>query len=80
MSQAILRLPEVLHQRGLSRSTHYEDIKKGLYTKPVEIGKRARGWPEYEVIALNAARIAGKGDDEIRFLVKRLLADRESAA
>ncbi len=80
MSQAILRLPEVLRQRGLSRSTHYDDIKKGLYTKPVKIRERARGWPEYEVIALNAARIAGKGDDEIRFLVKRLLADRESAA
>lgn len=80
MSHAILRLPTVLQQRGRSRSTHYVDIKDGLFTKPVPIGGRSVGWPEYEVDAINAARIAGKSDDEIRSLVIRLTADRTSAA
>jgi prophage regulatory protein len=34
------------------------------------------GWPDYEVRALNAARIAGKTGDEIRELVDRLHAKR----
>jgi prophage regulatory protein len=37
------------------------------------------GWPEYEVEALNAARIAGKTGEEIRRLVKKLEAARHSA-
>jgi arylsulfatase A-like enzyme len=37
------------------------------------------GWPEHEVDALNAARIAGQSDDEIRDFVTRLEAARKSA-
>jgi len=80
MSHTILRLPTVLHIRGRSRSTHYEDIKEGLFTRPVAIGARAVGWPQHEVEALNAARIAGKNADEIRSLVILLQADRNSVA
>ena len=78
MSHTILRLPAVLKRRGRSRSSHYADISAGLYVKPVQIGARAVGTPEYEVHALNAARIAGKTDDEIRSLVLRLEAARKS--
>jgi len=76
----ILRLPEVLAMRGLSRSTHYLQIQDGLFTKPVSLGFRAVGWPGYEVAALNAARIAGKSDTEIRALVCELEALRNSSA
>ncbi len=38
------------------------------------------GWPSGEVAALNAARIAGKTDEEIRTLVVKLEAARKSAA
>ncbi len=75
----ILRLPAVLQKRGKSRSAHYLDMKNGLFTKPVSIGSRAIGWPEHEVDALNAARIAGKSDDEIRSLVSRLERARKTA-
>ena len=34
------------------------------------------GWPDYEVEAVNAARIAGKTDDEIRVLVEYLQGQR----
>ena len=80
MSNIILRLPAVLKQRGRSRSAHYLDIQNELFTKPVAIGSRAVGWPDTEVLALNAARIAGKTDDEIRTLVKKLEADRKALA
>jgi prophage regulatory protein len=80
MLQTILRLPAVLHERGRSRSSHYLDIQNQLYTKPVLIGIRSVGWPSYEVAALNAARIAGKTDDEIRALVTKLEMARKAAA
>ena len=78
MSNAILRLPEVLRLRGRSRSTHYQDVQRGLFTHPVAIGDRAVGWPEHEVTALNAARIAGKGDAEVRALVTSLETARKA--
>lgn len=80
MLQTILRLPSVLRERGRSRSSHYLDIQNQLYTKPVLIGLRSVGWPSSEVAALNAARIAGRTDDEIRALVVKLEAARKAAA
>lgn len=76
----ILRLPAVLKLRGRSRSSHYADIKAGLFVKPVLIGLRATGTPDIEVDALNAARIAGKSDEEIRALVVKLEAARKASA
>lgn len=72
MTNPILRLPSVKISSGLSRSTVYLRISQGLWSKPVSLGGRAVGWPANEVSALNAARIAGKSDDEIRDLVKQL--------
>ena len=54
-------------------------ISQGLWTKPVSLGARAVGWPSDEVEAINAARIAGNTDDEIRVLVKELEAARKIA-
>jgi prophage regulatory protein len=51
-----------------------------LFTSPVQIGARAVGWPDSELEALNAARIAGKTDDEIRALVVKLEAARKTAS
>lgn len=80
MTNSILRPPRVVAIRGKCRSSHYADIQAGLFTRPVKIGPRASGWPESEVAALQAARIAGKTDDEIRALVKSLEAQRKAAA
>lgn len=80
MSQKILRLPAVKSESGLSRSTIYLRISQGLWTKPISLGARAVGWPSSEVAAINAARIAGKTDKEIRALVVKLEAARKSAA
>jgi prophage regulatory protein len=80
MTIKILRLHAVLEQRGRSRSSHYADIKAGLFIEPVLIGLRAVGWPDNEVDTLNAARISGMPDEEIRKLVIKLDAARKTAA
>lgn len=76
----LLRLPAVLKARGRSRSSHYTDIKHGLFTRQVNLGVHCVGWPEHEVIALNEARIAGMADREIRALVQHLEARRKGGA
>lgn len=79
MLQTILRLPTVRAQTGYSRSTIYLRITQGLWPRQVRLGARAVGWPAAEVEALNAARIAGKSDEQIRTLVLRLEAARGAA-
>lgn len=80
MLHTLLRLPAVKAQSGYSRSTIYLRMSQGLWTKPVSLGARAVAWPADDVAALNAARIAGKTDDQIRTLVLKLEAARLSAA
>lgn len=80
MTNTIFRLPAVRIQSGLSRSTIYLRIAQSLWTKPISLGARAVGWPSSEIDALNAARIAGKSDQEIRELVMKLEAARKDAA
>lgn len=80
MVTTILRLKAVLRERARSRSAHYLDIQQGLFTHPVQIGLRAVGWPASEVAAINAARIAGKSEVEIRELVAKLEAVRKAAS
>lgn len=72
MSQTILRLPAVQARSGLSRSTIYQRISQGLWTRQVKLGMRSVGWPAHEVDALNLARMAGKPDSAIRVLVATL--------
>ena len=79
MVPTILRLPAVKSESGYSRSTIYLRIAQGLWTKQVSLGPRCVGWPANEVAALNAARIAGSTDDEIRALVATLEAARKAA-
>lgn len=76
---AILRRKQVEARTGLSRSTIYQQMADGFFTRAVRIGTRAVGWPLNEVEELYAARIAGKSDDEIRALVRKLEAARKSA-
>jgi prophage regulatory protein len=70
---------DVKARSGLSRTLHYRHVKQGLMPKPVKLSDRAVGWPASEIEAINAARIAGKSDEEIRALVKRLEAARVAA-
>ena len=70
---SILRMPMVKVETGhRSHASIYNAIKAGTFTKPVQIGQRSVGWPSDEVQAINAARIAGKSDADIRELVNKL--------
>ena len=74
---AILRMNSVKTETGhRSHASIYTAIKAGLFTKAVPIGERSVGWPDYEVMAINRARIAGQSEAEIRDLVSRLHAKR----
>ena len=77
MTHTILRISAAKTQSGYSRSTIYLRIAQGLWTKPVSLGPRAVGWPAHEVDALNAARISGKSDTQIRELVEALHTKRK---
>jgi prophage regulatory protein len=80
MTHTILRIPATKAQSGYSRSTIYLRISQGLWTKQISLGPRCIGWPANEVSALNAARISGKSDAEIRALVVELEAARTSVS
>ncbi len=74
---AILRMQAVKAETGhKSHASIYTAIREGLFTKAVPIGERSVGWPDYEVAAINRARIAGQSETEIKELVKRLHAKR----
>lgn len=78
---SILRMPAVKLETGHSfHASIYTAIKAGLFTQPVQIGQRSVGWPDTEVLAINAARIAGKSETEIRELVNQLHAMRNEPA
>lgn len=74
---AIVRLPAVKAKTGWrSHASIYNAVNAGLFTEPVKIGVRSVGWPDNEVEALCAARIAGLSDDQIRGLVNTLHSKR----
>ena len=53
-----LRLPTLMEQTGLSRSTIYRLMKNNKFPKPVNLGARSVGWINEEVKQWAAERIA----------------------
>jgi len=80
VSDPILRLPAVRSQAGIARTTLYDRIARGTWTRGVKLGPRSVGWPKSEVEAIVAAHVAGWDDDRIRALVGRLHDARITAA
>jgi prophage regulatory protein len=74
----LLKLPQVKDRTGYKDTTVYGQAKAGLFPPPVKLTPRSSGWPEHEVSAVIAARIAGKTDAEIKVLVTSLVAARAS--
>lgn len=74
----ILRIEAVKTATGhKSHASIYNAIKDGLFTKPVAIGARAVGWPDYEVNVICQARIAGWSNERISLLINDLHLKRE---
>jgi len=72
----LVRIRGVLARTGWGRSTLYNRINEGLFSKPIKVGARASAWPQTHIEVLNAARIEGKSNDEIRALVDEIEAAR----
>jgi prophage regulatory protein len=68
---------EVIFARSRSRSSHYLDVQKGLWTPPIKIGERSSGYPDDEVAILMEAYRRGKSLDQIRTLVVDLISTRQ---
>lgn len=58
--EALLRKREVLKLTGLSNSSFYAYIKKGLIKPGVPIGPRLKGWPASEIQAYIQSCIAAR--------------------
>ncbi|KJG58540.1 hypothetical protein UA38_06545 [Photobacterium kishitanii] len=74
----LIRLKEVLNFTAISSSTHYLHIQQGLMVKPISLGANSSAYPLYEIEAINAARISGKNDEEIKLLVSELMNNRSN--
>ena len=77
MQESFIRLKKVEDRTGLKKSMVYDLMSRGEFPKSIKIGERAVAWIESEVDAINASRMAEKSADEIRELVKNLMAKRQ---
>jgi len=67
---AMLKISAVKAETGhLSHTSIYSAIDKGLFPRPVYIGKRSVAWPDSEVKAICVARIGGASEEQIRKLI-----------
>ena len=61
----IWRLPEVLRQTGLSRSTIYEMISRGEFPRQVKLGRRAVGWIANDVDEWIHSKVDSQSSDTL---------------
>ncbi len=74
------RLPATIDQSGLSRSTIYDLVQRGLFPPPIKAGPKLALWVRSEISAWCAAQIAGKSEGEIKALIVSLVEARKVAA
>ena len=79
LSRRLLPLRNALEGAGVPLSVGYEQIRRQVFPTPIKDGRRSLV-PSDEVEAVIAARIAGRTEPEIRALVQRLLALRQTGA
>lgn len=63
----------------MPKSTLYDAIRRGVWPPPIRLGANSVAWLDHESQAVLAARVAGNSDDQIRGLVKELVAARSEA-
>ena len=55
----LIRLPEVMHRVGLSRSTIYQYIEEGRFPAQVRLGRRCVAWNYEEIDSWIEEKLAG---------------------
>ena len=71
--------PNVLDLIGFKETSAHSQVKVGTLPPPIRYGKQAKRFISSEIKAVVAARVAGASEDEIKALVKRLVAARKSS-
>lgn len=71
---------EIMRRRASSRSTLYRDLAAGLLPPLIRLGPGRVGLPENELDRIDRALIAGASDDEVRALVREIVAQRQQVA
>lgn len=61
----IWRLPQVLQQTGLSRSTIYEMIGRGEFPRQVQLSRRAVGWIADDVVEWIRSKVDSTAADSL---------------
>lgn len=56
----IMRLPEVMHLSGYSRSSIYNSMAEGSFPQAKKLGPRAVGWDSHEIQAWIDERLNGE--------------------
>jgi len=77
MNLHIIKLPTLLKNHCISRSTAFTQIKEGLLPPSISLGERSKGFIFSELNAVLGARIAGQSNEQIKVLVKSLVAQRK---
>lgn len=67
-------------ESDLNPSTIWRHIQSGLLPRPVRLSAGTSRFARYELNAIDHARLVGAGDDEIKKLVRELVADRQQVA
>ena len=57
-----VRLPELLEQLAVGKTTLYARIKQGTFPPPVKFGERVSAWPEHEVDTVVSAYMRSAHD------------------
>ena len=61
----IIRLKTVLNMTGLSRSTIYDYMARGIFPRQISLGENSRGWIEKEVNEWIDIRISERDSEEV---------------
>lgn len=73
----LVPLRTVLSRTGDCRSEHYRQVRAGLMPPPIaDSWRRVTRYAEHEVNTVLAARFAGVNQEQLRVLVRRLVATR----
>ena len=76
----LAKMRAISREYGEPESTIYWRVSLGTFAPPIKQGPRAAAFIVEEVEAVMRARAAGASTEEIKALVRRLVADRKAAA
>ena len=79
-SDRLLRLGDVGAIFGLKKSALHARVAAGLLPAPIRLGTRTARYLSSEIESIMIAIVRGASDDELKALVKRLVAARSQGA